>query len=379
MPLTARRGEPPDGGSSQQRLDLADQRALSVQRHGDRGAGDRCRPLIQEEVRRVGDVLDSVVVQHETPDLVGRAESVLDPADHPQRAVAVAFEMQHHVDEMFQRARSGDGPVLGDVADEDQRDAVGLRGGGQRGGDRAHLRDAAGDAVGLGGGHGLHRVHDDQRGLDRRNVVQHRVQVGLGGQVNLVSAAADAVGAQPDLAGGLLTGDIQRAPARLRPAMGDLEQQRRLAHAGIARQQRDRTGHHAAPEHPVEFADARRAVLADVRLDGADRNGSRTEAEPGRATAGATDRAEHRHLIDGAPGAALQAAAHPFGGDMSAFRAAVLRARICHAMTVSGRYDKPRCDRPVRPAQICCGGPNPAEIGTITLACPAFSKLNVKL
>ena len=165
-------------------------------------------------------------MQHETSDFVGRAESVFYPADHPHRPVAVAFEVQHHVDEVFERSRSGDGSILGHVADENQRDIVGLGGCGQRGGHRAHLGDAAGDAVGIGGGHGLHRVHDDQRRLDRRDVIQHRVQVGFGGQVDLVTAAIDAVGSQPDLAGGLLARDIQRASAGLGPAVRDLEQQR---------------------------------------------------------------------------------------------------------------------------------------------------------
>ena len=126
-----------------------------------------------------------------------------------------------------------------------------LGGRGQRRGDRAHLGDAAGDAVGIGGRHGLHRVDDDQLRLHRRDVIEHRVQVRFGGQVDLVTPTIDAVGSQPDLAGGLLARDIQRAPAGLCPAMGDLEQQRRLTDARITRQQRHRTGHHTAAEHSV--------------------------------------------------------------------------------------------------------------------------------
>ena len=80
------------------------------------------------------------------------------------------------------------------MTDQNQRDTVGLGGRGQRSGDRAHLGDATGDAVGIGGGHGLHRVDDDQRRLHRRDVVQHRVQVGFGGQVDVVAPTIDAVG-----------------------------------------------------------------------------------------------------------------------------------------------------------------------------------------
>ncbi|CFE48691.1 Uncharacterised protein [Mycobacterium tuberculosis] len=85
----------------QQCLDFPDERPFSVQRHGDRGTGDGCRPLVQEQVRRVDDTVNSVVVQEETSDFIGGAESVLDPADHPQRTVAVPFKMQHNVDEVL--------------------------------------------------------------------------------------------------------------------------------------------------------------------------------------------------------------------------------------------------------------------------------------
>src|ERR1700728_2980640 len=75
MPLTARRAA---RRCRQQRLNFPDERTLPVQRHRDRGPGDRCRSLIQEQAGRVGDVLNPVVVQHETADLVGRTESILD-------------------------------------------------------------------------------------------------------------------------------------------------------------------------------------------------------------------------------------------------------------------------------------------------------------
>ena len=120
--------------------------------------------------------------------------------------------MQHDVDQVFKRTRPGDGAVLGDMADEDQRHTGGFRRGGQRGGHRPHLGDPAGDTVGVSAGHGLHRVDDDERGLHRLDMAEHRLQVGLGGQVELVMAAAGPVGAHPDLAPRLLAGDIQRAP-----------------------------------------------------------------------------------------------------------------------------------------------------------------------
>ena len=63
---------------------------------------------------------------HET-ELVGRAEAVLERAEHAQRVVPIALERQHGVDDVLERARPGEGAVLGDVADEQRRDPVLLR------------------------------------------------------------------------------------------------------------------------------------------------------------------------------------------------------------------------------------------------------------
>jgi hypothetical protein len=182
--------------------------------------------------------------------------------------------MQHDVDQVFQRPGPGDGSVLGDMADENQRHTGGFRCGGQRRGHRAHLGDTAGDAVGVSAGHGLHRVDDDERGLHHVDMAEHCLQVGLGGQVQLVMAAAGPVGAHADLATGLLAGDIQRAPTGRCPLMSHLEQQRRLSDARIAREQGDRARYHAAAQHTVEFVDTGRTMAGAARIDGTDRNRS---------------------------------------------------------------------------------------------------------
>ena len=111
------------GRNGYQGLHLADERTLAVERHGDRGARNRRWPLIEEKPRRVRNAVNPVVVQHETADLVGRAEPVLDPAHHAKRRRLVAFEMQYDVDEMLQRSRPCDRAVLGHMADQDDRDA----------------------------------------------------------------------------------------------------------------------------------------------------------------------------------------------------------------------------------------------------------------
>ena len=64
---------------------------------------------------------------------------------------------------------------------------------------------------------------------------------------------------------GLLGADVEHAHARRPPPRGDLEQERRLADAGLTGQQDRRAGHDAAAEHAVELADAGRPVRDRLR------------------------------------------------------------------------------------------------------------------
>ncbi len=47
----------------------------------------------------------------------------LSAREHAERVMTVAFEREHGVDDVLQRARAGQRPVLGDVADQQRRDA----------------------------------------------------------------------------------------------------------------------------------------------------------------------------------------------------------------------------------------------------------------
>ena len=56
--------------------------------------------------------------------LVDRAVPVLGGTDHAEPRGLVAVEGQHDVDQVLEDARSGDGALLGDVADQDGRDVA---------------------------------------------------------------------------------------------------------------------------------------------------------------------------------------------------------------------------------------------------------------
>ena len=59
-----------------------------------------------------------------TPDLVGRAEAVLQRAQRAVGALALALELQHAVDEVLEHPRAGQRALLGHVADEQHGDAL---------------------------------------------------------------------------------------------------------------------------------------------------------------------------------------------------------------------------------------------------------------
>ena len=114
-------------------------------------------------------------------------------------------------------------PVLGHVADEDQRDPAPLGDLGQRAGRLAHLGDGPGRAAAPLAVEGLDRVDHaglGLLGLERRHDVLQR---GLGQRRDRQRHVAEARGAQPDLGRRLLAGDVERAggrpPARLASAI----------------------------------------------------------------------------------------------------------------------------------------------------------------
>ena len=79
----------------------------------------------------------------EHAELARRAEPVLERAHDAMRVMALAFEIQHRVDDVLQRLGAGEIAVLRDVADEHNRNVAPLGGEQQMRRDLAHLADAA--------------------------------------------------------------------------------------------------------------------------------------------------------------------------------------------------------------------------------------------
>ena len=172
----------------------------------------------------------------EDADLVGRAEAVLDRAQDAELVAALALEVEHRVDHVLEHARAGDLPVLGDVADQDApRCRAAWRSGSARAPQARTWVDRAGRASTRVEPHGLDRIDDDQVGRARLpSVVRMSRRLVSAASCTGASARPRRCGAQPDLRDRLLAGDVDaRRPPR-GERRGGLQQQRRLADAGIA-------------------------------------------------------------------------------------------------------------------------------------------------
>src|SRR5205814_10673413 len=93
---------------------------------------------------RLGNAHEAGAGHLEATELVRRADAVLDGAEDPVLAVAVALELEHAVDQVLEDTRARDGAVLRDVAHQEDGDAVLLGDTQKPAGGLADLRNRAG-------------------------------------------------------------------------------------------------------------------------------------------------------------------------------------------------------------------------------------------
>ena len=187
-------------------------------------------------------------------ELVGGAEAVLQRAQHAQRVMTIAFERQHGVDDVLERARARERTVLGDVTDEQRRDAELLREP-----LRAHARRRAPGATEPGppGASGSCTAWIESIAITSGRIASACAHTS-GSDVSQTTSRsgrerAEPVGAQAHLRGRLLGAHEQAARAVGRHRAERLQHERALAHAGLAADERDRTRDEPAAEHPVEL------------------------------------------------------------------------------------------------------------------------------
>ena len=108
-----------------ERLDLDQERTRALHRREDDRAG-RLRGLADEARAGVEDLDEAALAHLEDPDLVRRAEAVLQRAQRAVGALALALELQHAVDQVLEHPRAGQRALLGDVPDEQHGRALAL-------------------------------------------------------------------------------------------------------------------------------------------------------------------------------------------------------------------------------------------------------------
>ena len=248
--------------------------------------------------------------------------------------VAVAVELQHGVDHVFEHPRAGQGAFLGDVADEQHRRARGLGVGDQPIGALADLPHRAGRGPHRGIVQRLDGVDHDDVGPDLVEMAEDVGQHRLGHQPEIVVHRAEPIGPAPDLTGRLLTGDVEAGDARRCGGADELQQQGGLADARLAPDEGDRPRHEPAAEHPIDLGDARRPGVGG-RVDDighAGRTGGRRRR--GCVVAPDVDLLDHR-----VPRPAPAAAPDPRRAGPAALGAAVNGLRLGHGGTLGEGCD----------------------------------------
>ena len=247
-----------------QRLDLDQQGARAFKRGQDAGARHGFAMIGQEQLRRIADPAQPFLRHREHTELVDRAETVLHRAHQPKGRVRVALEVEHGVDDVLEHARPGDRALLRDVADEEQRAVAAFGEARELRRALAHLRHRA--------GRGLQRFRPERLdGIDHRDAgprrlqrPEHALELRLGRDANTCGVEPQAPRAQRHLLHRFLTGHIEN---RLRERAQGLQQQRGLADARIAAEQRHLPRHQSAAQRAVELADAGGDALLVARLD----------------------------------------------------------------------------------------------------------------
>ncbi len=170
---------------------------------------------------------------------------------------AFAFEVEYAIDHVLDDARACDLPVLGDMADQNDRRVVALREADEilRGG--AHLAHGAGCGFEHVGPHGLDRVDDDGgrrlATFERRHDV---LEIRFRAELHRALCKAQTARAHADLSDRLFAGDIDNVCAPGSERRHGLQKKRRLADAGVAADQQHRARNETAAAHAVEFGNA---------------------------------------------------------------------------------------------------------------------------
>jgi hypothetical protein len=157
---------------------------------------------------------------------------------------------------MLQGPRARQASLLGHVADQPDADLLAFGHLGQAAGHLAHLTEAARSGLEGVAPDGLDGVRDDQRRLQARDLLQHRLQGGLCGQVQAGGVRPEPTAALAHLRQGLLPRHVEDREFAAGQSARRLEHQGGFSDARIPAEQDHAARNQSPAQHPVELADS---------------------------------------------------------------------------------------------------------------------------
>ena len=184
-----------------ERLDFTQHRPLPIEDGGNGRAGLLGRPFCQEQLRRIGQLRQSVFGHRKQARFIGRAKAVLNAAQNTELVLTVSFKIEDCIYHMLHHARPGNGSFLGHVTDDDDRHIALLGKVHEPARAFADLAHTAGGPVAFLAVNGLDGIDDQQARPAPFCFLQHSIQ----GRICLNQQArrrhTQAVGPQLNLAG----------------------------------------------------------------------------------------------------------------------------------------------------------------------------------
>ena len=170
---------------------------------------------------------------------------------------ALAFEIQHRVDDVLECLRTGDSSFACDVSNDEHGDPRFFRKAHQPCRALTHLSDASGCTIEIRSEYRLDRIDDENRrrlGGGSRN---DRLEQCLPEEIDIARLIRKPVSSQLHLERRLLSRDVQRSVARCLELRRDLEQESRFADARLSADQDHRAWNDSAAEDKIEFTEPR--------------------------------------------------------------------------------------------------------------------------
>ncbi len=212
-----------------QRLYLDQERPSPLEARRDnrsRSGGGAFRKIRKEDLAWIRHLFEAARLHCENTDLVRATEAVLHPSEDPGRVPRISLEGEHGVDEVLERSRAGNRPVLRHVAHQEHRHFEGLRQRQDPRGRLAHLGDRPRRRTKFRDVKRLDRVDHGHARADLAQRPKHCFHLRGSKHEDRLAPQSEPLGAHARLLGRLLARHVKDTVSLGREAMERLERER---------------------------------------------------------------------------------------------------------------------------------------------------------